>query len=347
MFLVRLIDIFVGVLEFIFKPGRRNSGASPAVLGTAGIFVLVLLMVGAIGIPQLTYRSGTSEYTAELPNAGGLTTADPVLVAGVPAGRIESIDLAGDRVRVGFRLDNHQPLGNQTRSDVRLRTVLGKRYLEIIPAGSGSVGPNNTIPLSRAGNSYSLDDLSSDAVTTSDEINPQVMRSLMTTMQDLVPNADRLTASMTGISGAAVAVTGTGKQLDQLLSTAKGLAEISAQQSDSIAKAFGNAQSVAQMLVIRRHLLTRLADNLRLVLRQMASTFPQIPMAQLTTNIVEVTDTLASNADQITKILTNLPPSMRTITDSTGNGNWADVTSPSAILPDSLLCVLGVMKGCS
>ncbi|NLG48063.1 MlaD family protein [Gordonia sp. (in: high G+C Gram-positive bacteria)] len=347
MFLVRLIDVFVGVLEFIFKPERRNGGASPAVLGTAGIFVLVMLLVAAIGIPQLTYQSSTSPYTAELHNAGGLTTADPVLVAGVPAGRIESIELAGDHVRVGFRLDNQQPLGNQTRSDVRLRTVLGKRYLEIIPAGSGSVGPDNTIPLSRTGTSYTLDDLSGDAVTTSDEIDPQVMRSLMSTMSSLVPNPDRLSASMDGISGAAMAVTGSGKQLDQLLGMAKRLSEVSAKQADSIATAFGNAQSVAQMLVIRRHILTRLADNLRLVLRTMATTFPQVPMAQLTENIVAVTNTLAGNAEQIDKILTVLPPAMRTVTDATGNGNWADVNSPSAILPDSLLCVLGVMKGCS
>ncbi|EGD54778.1 MlaD family protein [Gordonia neofelifaecis] len=346
MFLVRLIDVFVGVLEFIFKPERRGSGASPAVLGTAGIVVLVVLMVAAIGVPQLTYRSGTSPYTAELHNAGGLTKSDPVLVAGVPAGRIESIALAGDRVRVGFRLDDEQPLGNRTRSNVRLRTVLGKRYLEIIPGGTGRVGPDDTIPLSRTGDSYTLDDVSADVVHTSTDIDPQVVRSMMTTMRSLIPNADRLTASMDGVSGAALAVSGTGQQLDRLLGMAKRLAGISAQQADSISTAFGNAQAIAQMLVVRREILSRLADNLRLILGKMAATFPQIPMGQLTTNVVSVTDTLKRNVGQIDAIMVDLPPAMRTITDATGNGNWADVNSPAAILPDSLLCVLGVMKGC-
>ena len=36
----------------------------------------------------------------------------------------------------------------------------------------------------------------------------------------------------------------------------------------------------------------------------------------------------------------------RTITDATGNGNWADVVSPSAVIPDNMLCLLGVMQGC-
>ena len=79
----------------------------------------------------------------------------------------------------------------------------------------------------------------------------------------------------------------------------------------------------------------------------MAQTFPQIPMGELTANITAVTGTLKSNAATIDSILTTLPPAMRTITDATGNGNWADVVSPSAVIPDGLLCVLGTMQGCS
>ena len=140
MFLVKLIDVFVGILEFIFKSDKRAQGASAATLGTAGIITLLAIMLVAVGVPRIVYHNSTTEYTAELANASGLTSADPVLVAGVPAGRIEQISLAGDRVNVRFRLDNGQRLGDQTTAGVRLRTVLGKRYLEVIPAGSGSVG---------------------------------------------------------------------------------------------------------------------------------------------------------------------------------------------------------------
>ena len=89
MFLVRLIDVFVGVLEFIFKSDKRGQGASPAVLGTAGIVTLVTLMLLATGLPQWRYLARTDSYSAELANAAGLTTADPVVIAGVPAGRCE------------------------------------------------------------------------------------------------------------------------------------------------------------------------------------------------------------------------------------------------------------------
>ncbi len=346
MFLVRLIDVFVGILEFVFKSDKRSQGASPAVLGTAGIITLLVLLLIATGVPQWRYHARTAPYTAELGNAAGLTTSDPVLIAGVPAGRIEAVRLAGDRVRVEFRLNRHQPLGNQTRATVRLRTVLGKRYFEVIPAGRGSVGPDNTIPLRRTEAPYTLDDVSADALKSSEEVNPTVVRAMLTTMESMVPDSQQLSDALAGAGGAAVAISSSGAQLDQLLGMAKRLAQVGAGQSDSISTAMSNTQAVVQMLVVRRYVLTRMADNLRLVLAKMAQTFPTIPMGELVTNIMSVTGTLKRNAATIDQILKKLPPAMRTITDSTGNGNWADVTSPSAVIPDGLLCVLGTMQGC-
>jgi len=69
MFLVRLIDVFVGILEFVFKSDKRAQGASAAVLGTAGIITLVALLLIAIGIPHWHYQARTQPYTAELGNA--------------------------------------------------------------------------------------------------------------------------------------------------------------------------------------------------------------------------------------------------------------------------------------
>ncbi|GAB11160.1 Mce family protein [Gordonia araii NBRC 100433] len=347
MFLVRLIDVFVGILEFVFKSDKRAQGASPAVLGTAGIITLVALLLLATGVPHWRYLARSEPYAAELGNAAGLTTSDPVLIAGVPAGRIEAVRLAGDRVRVEFRLDRKQPLGDQTRATVRLRTVLGKRYFELVPGGRGPVGPDNTIPLNRTDAAYTLDDISADALRSSTDVDPTVVRAMLNTMESMVPDSQQLSSTLAGAGGAALAISGTGAQLDQLLGIAKRLAQATAGQSDSVSTAMANTQAIVQTLVVRRYVLTRLADNLRLVLAKMAQTFPRIPMAELTTNIMAVTGTLKANAATIDEILKKLPPAMRTITDATGNGNWADVVSPSAVIPDGLLCVLGTMQGCS
>ncbi len=351
MFLVKLIDVFVGILEFIFKSDKRAQGASAATLGTAGIITLLAIMLVAVGVPRIVYHNSTTEYTAELANASGLTSADPVLVAGVPAGRIEQISLAGDRVNVRFRLDNGQRLGDQTTAGVRLRTVLGKRYLEVIPAGSGSVGTGgngakNVIPLSRTTSPYNLDALASDAVDTSSAIDVDVLHTMITTMTELMPDSATTSDALSGVTAAASTITRSGTQINQLLTVSQRLAAVTSQQSETLSDAFSSTQALVQMLSVRHLALTRLADNLRLILRQMATTFPNIPMAELTANLTKVTKTLADNAGQVDEILTQLPPSLRTITDSSGNGNWADVVSPAAVIPDGLLCVRGVVKRC-
>ncbi|MCW0190968.1 MAG: MlaD family protein, partial [Rhodococcus sp.] len=187
MFLVKLIDVFVGIMLFLFKGDRRRSGSGTALaLGSLGIFVLVLGLGAALGIPKLWYNVRTSAYTAELANASGLSDTDPVYVAGVPAGRVDSIDLAGDHVVVNFRLDKDQPLGNQSTATVRLKTVLGKRYLEIVPAGVVDDSDARVIPLSRTTVPYSLDDVSSDATTAATGVDLQAMESMMNTLSQVI-----------------------------------------------------------------------------------------------------------------------------------------------------------------
>ena len=96
MFLVRLIDVFVGVLEFIFKSDKRGQGASPAVLGTAGIITLVALMLLATGLPQWRYLARTESYSAELANAAGLTTEHAwFAIGGIDVERAPEVAAAG------------------------------------------------------------------------------------------------------------------------------------------------------------------------------------------------------------------------------------------------------------
>ena len=156
MFLVKLIDIFVGALEFLFGFGRRqNTTHMPLVLGTIGIVVLIVGLTAAISIPRFWYQARTEPFTAEFANAAGLAAGDPVYVAGVPAGRVENIVLTGRHVDVEFRLDDNRTVGNTSTASVRLETVLGKRYLDVRPSGVDDGG--NTIPIDRTTVPYSLD----------------------------------------------------------------------------------------------------------------------------------------------------------------------------------------------
>ncbi|WP_024796189.1 MCE family protein [Tomitella biformata] len=348
MFLVKLIDVFVGIIRFLFTGDRRNNSGTPLALGALGIVVLLVGLFGALAIPRIWYTSNTHSYSAEMVNASGLSGGDPVYVAGVPAGRVEAVRLVEDHVVVDFRLDKGQPLGNRTTATVRLKTVLGKRYLEVVPGGVAGEG-ENLIPLARTTVPYSLDDVSRDATTTAQGIDVDAMQEMMTTLTQVLPaDSEELGKALAGISGASEAFAQNGEQVDHLLVMSRQLSDMVAKQEDSLVGTLGSAQTVVSILAVRKQALTDMADRLSAILATLAASFTENDekFSQLVTNLTAVTGTLKDSAASIDGVLARLPSALRSATDATGNGPWTDVTAPSAIIPDNLLCFVGVMQGC-
>lgn len=347
MFLVKLIDIGVGIYLFLFRGERRANSGTPLALGTLGIVLLVTGLAVAIGVPKVWYQMRTSPYVAELDNASGLSGGDPVYVAGVPAGRVEAVVLADDRVRVDFRLDNRQPLGNQTTATVRLKTVLGKRYLEVVPGGVDDGA--NLVPLARTTVPYSLDDVGRDVTAAAQGVDAEAMQAMLSSLQQVIPrDSEQLGKTLAGLGGAAASLARNGEQVDHLLTVSRSISDLVVRQGDSLTTTLSNAQTLVEILAVRKQALTELVDNLSYILATASTSFAEhdAEFDQLAVNLTEVTGTLKANAGNIDQIMKRLPPALRSATDATGNGPWTDVTAPSAVIPDNMLCAIGVMQGC-
>lgn len=347
MWLVKAIDIAVGAMMFLFSTQRRHNPSAPLALGIVGSVALVAVLLVAVGAPRVAYQARTGAHIAEMANASGLTPGDPVYVAGVPAGQIETIDLAGDRVRVGFRLDNAQPLGNQTTATVRLRTLLGKRFLDVMPAGVGD--SSDVIPLARTTVPYSLDEVGRKAEDAAAGVDQQALADAMHTVNDAIPedNTD-LRAALAGISSASGVFAQNGGKIDELLRISRSLTDMLVHQNDTLVATAGNAAHIVSTLAARRTELGQIVTNLTTLLHQLASVYSAKgqDFADVITRLGAVTATLKANVDRIDQTLTKLPPAIRAVTNATGNGTWADVNSPSLVMPDNLLCVLNVQREC-
>ena len=321
---------------------------STARLGSIGIVAVIALLASALLVPQGWYLVRTSSYTAQFAHAGGLAESDPVFVAGVPAGRVDSIDLAGDHVDVHFRLDRDRTLGHRTTAAVKLRTILGKRYLDIVPDGTGSVGDNSTIPTERTSVPYSLDDIGAKVQSVATELDVTALASMVSTLRETVPS-DRAVVSdaLTGVSAASAMLARNDEKIARLLEAATSLTTSVAAESESIGILLGNAQLVLQTLSDRRNAISALVTDLRTVVES-ASVFLDgnaTELDQLLIDMRSVTDTLDRNGRNIDTLLTTLPAGLRAVTDATGNGNWVDVSAPAGPLPDHLLCALGIFDG--
>ncbi len=336
------------VIAAIFS-GRHDRNANPILLGMIGIVVVAVVMIGALALPHLTYLFRTQSYTAEFVNAAGLAPNDPVYVAGVPAGRVERMEMAGDRILVDFRIDRMQDLGDRTTAEIKLKTILGKRYLSVTPAGAGEL-TDSRIPLSRTSVPYSLDELTTDAQNVSGGRDIEALETMMQTLTDAMPSdSQHIADALAGVEATSQMLVRNDSRITSLLRSAKSLTSVVATQSEDVSVLVRNATAVVGILAARKEALVRLVDDLRELTGTTAEflTDNSGELDALLVNLESVTATLAANAANIDEILTKLPAGLRAATDASGNGNWVDVHAPAGPVPDNALCSIGVMEGCN
>lgn len=111
-----------------------------------GLFVLVgLACLGylAIKLGKLEVFGATG-YTlaADFPSVAGLKVGDPVEIAGVRIGRVDSIGLSeDDRARLTLRLNDGVKLQDDAIASVRARGLIGDKFVLISPGASDKIIP--------------------------------------------------------------------------------------------------------------------------------------------------------------------------------------------------------------
>ncbi|HYY24346.1 MAG TPA: outer membrane lipid asymmetry maintenance protein MlaD [Candidatus Udaeobacter sp.] len=110
-----------------------------------GFFVLIgIVCLGylAIKLGKLEVLGGGG-YTvyADFSSVAGLKLGDPVEIAGVRIGRVESMGLADDRARIQLRVEDGVKLQEDVIASVRARGLIGDKFVLLTPGAS-----DRTIP---------------------------------------------------------------------------------------------------------------------------------------------------------------------------------------------------------
>ena len=108
-----------------------------------GFFVLLgIACLGYLAIKlgklEVLGNSGYTVY-ADFPSVAGLKNGDPVEIAGVRIGRVETIRLAEDRARLELRLQEDIKLQEDVIASVRARGLIGDKFVLITPGASDKI----------------------------------------------------------------------------------------------------------------------------------------------------------------------------------------------------------------
>jgi phospholipid/cholesterol/gamma-HCH transport system substrate-binding protein len=318
---------------------RRFRERNRALTGLVGIIVTVALIVGALEFPRLPLIHHNGSYSAFFTNTGGLENGDIVTIHGVKVGSITGMSLDGPKVKVTFSIQGGLHLGANTSAAAEVLSPVGTEYMEIVPAGSGSL--SQTIPLSRTSVPYNLvTDLSGLGAEIQQYNLPQLEKSLEVSSQDLnATPAKETSEAFNDLARFSQVLGNEQSQLSTIVSEGSKLTGVLSSRSQQLFNLFGQSDLVLQVIEQRRDAIHQLFVATSQLSKQITSIL-SVNRGQLTTlvqNLQSVSAVLAKESNDFGAAVPVLAAFSRYAANTTGSGPYADVAVPTLLIPDNLI----------
>lgn len=303
-------------------------------LAVIAVIVGAILIVGQLSINQTGYR-------AEFAQAAQITAGDPVTVAGIDVGKVSDVALAGDHVVVSFKVRNDVRVGSQTRAAIKLTTLLGRRYLELSPAGDGEV-TNRTIALANTAVPYDLRQALADATTTFEQVDADRIAQSMTTLdQGLTGVPEALPEALANVQALAGIVAARRDQMGSLLKNVDTLTATIRDQRANLGALVLQGRDLLSEITTRREAVHRLLDSATALITTIKGILGNEPSIDtMLANLEKLTALLAKNDASLGAVLQATALGTRNMANATGSGTAIDFGLPAGPVIDSWFCAL-------
>jgi phospholipid/cholesterol/gamma-HCH transport system substrate-binding protein len=310
-------------------PARRGRSTpfrerNPVVVGAVGLAVIAAMLLLAFNIDALPLLAGQS-HSAALSEAGGLKAGDDVRIAGVKVGKVTAVDLEGSHVRVDFRVGRSTELGSQTSATVRIKTILGQKFLALEPAGKGDL--TREIPLSRTTPAYDVVEAFSDLATTTEDIDTgQLATALDTVANTFRDSPEEVRAAVDGLGRLSRTVASRDAQLRELLQHANGVTGVLADRNKELVSLLTDGDLLLQELRKRRADIHTLLVSTVTLSQQLTGLVREnrAAIGPALANLKNVLATLEANQANLDRSIRLVAPFVRVFANTTGNGRWFD-----------------------
>lgn len=310
------------------------------VIGAVGIAVLLLLIGAAFTTDRLPFIGGGKVYQADFTEAAGLQKMDEVRVAGVKVGKVVGISLQGDHVLVKMRIKGVH-LGSETSAAIKIKTVLGRKYVALEPAGSGSL--DKPIPTSRTTSPFDISPAFQQLAKTVGSVDTaQLAKSFTTLADDFRGSSADVKASLDGLSRLSSTIASRDAKLRQLLDHAQGVTSVLASRDQDLVAFLKEADLVLQEVKARRAAIHRLLVTTTALSEQLTALVREnrANLKPALEHLRGVAAVLKKNQANLDLALPRMATFVRLFANNLGNGRWFDtyvwnLTNPSGFAPGS------------
>lgn len=317
------------------KPFRDRN---PVTIGAISLSVIALLVFLAFNAQSLPLIGGGTVYKAQFSEAAGLQPDDVVRVAGVKVGKVESLSLEDGVVVVEFRVKDAF-VGDRSEAAIKIETVLGAKYLALVPRGSGELDPDQPIPVERTASPYDVVEAFADLSTTVEELDTEQLASSFEVLAEtFAETPDEVRTSLQGLARLSDTIASRDQQLQELLSATRQVTQVLADRNGEFTQLILDSNTLLTEVQERRALIDSILTNVQELAEQLSGLVADNREALTPTlqQLSTVTDILSRNRAALAETVNNFAPFVRVFANTLGNGRWFD-----SFVNDLLPTVLG------
>jgi phospholipid/cholesterol/gamma-HCH transport system substrate-binding protein len=300
---------------------------NPVVVGAISLAVIFLLILSAFRAQDLPLIGGGDTYYAAFSEAGGLKANDEVRIAGVRVGKVESVALDGDHVKVTFRVKTDSDFGTETRADIKVKTLLGAMYLSLEPAGDGQLKADSEIPVERTSSPYDVVEAFSGLADTAEKIDTDRLAKSLTTLADLSRNTpEEFKGALDGVSALSSNIAARDTQINSLLTNLKRVSGTLNERDQDIIGLMRDSDVLFRALVKRREAVHNLLVSTSTLSKELTALVTQsrADLKPALTHLDNVLLVLNKNEDNLDNSLRLMAPFYRVFANTLGTGPWFD-----------------------
>ncbi len=302
--------------------------------GFIGVVVVVLIIAIGLKPKQLLSLATSIRYQALFSDAGGIAPANAVTLSGMKIGTVSHISLHNGDALVTFTVNSKYQLGSDSTAHIRTGTILGERVLAVESAGSGTMRPNDVIPVSRTSSPYSLTEALSDLTTDVAGTNTQTVNQSLDTLSATIDQiAPQLGPTFDGLTRLSHSLNGRNETLRDLFKSASDVTGILSERSQQLNTLILNANDLLAVLVERRQTIVNLLANTSAVAKHLSGLVAdnERELAPALEKLNSVTAILEKNRDNIGKALPGLAKYGITQGETVNNGFYYNAFIPDLI----------------
>ena len=305
------------------KPFRDRN---PVPIGAVSLAVIAALVFLAFNAQSLPLIGGGTVYKAQFSEAAGLKPDDPVRVAGVKVGKVESLALEDGAVTVAFRVKDAF-VGDRSEAAIKIETVLGAKYMALVPRGSQPLNPDDRIPVARTASPYDVVQAFADLSSTVQDIDTkQLASSFEVLSQTFSDTPEEVRTSLQGLARLSDTIASRDAQLRELLSSTRKVTQVLADRNGEFTQLILDSNTLLTEVQKRRELIDSILTSTQDLAKQLSGLVAdnRTTLTPALQQLSRVTDILSRNRAALAQTVEKLAPFVRVFANTLGNGRWFD-----------------------